>query len=89
MKQSLISQVKVIFYYDIYHFMLAGDLGKNDVEWTGKAKIRRVDIPGCKQSMQNSILTTPGFTGRTFDSFQFCQEGTLISVSMIPHNGRT
>ena len=40
-----------------YHFMLAGDLGKNDVEWTGKAKIRRVDIPGCKQSMQNSILT--------------------------------
>lgn len=58
MKQSLISKVKVIFYDDIPLYVgRLLFLGKNDAEWTGKAEIRRVDIPGCKQSMQNSILT--------------------------------
>ena len=53
--------------------------GKNAGEWTGRVEINEEEIPGSKRSMYGYILTTPGFTGRTFKlcvltrwDFNFC-----------------
>ena len=52
---------------------------KNAGEWTGRVEISEEEIPGSKRSMYGYILTTPGFTGRTFKlcvltrwDFNFC-----------------
>ena len=58
--------------------------GKNAGEWTGRVEINKEEIPGSKRSLYCYILTTPGFTGRTF---KLCvlTRWDLISVSAAPY----
>ena len=55
----------------------------NEVEWTGKTEIRRVDFLSLNEVYKNIIWAAPGYTEGTFENFGFSVDGTLISASAI------
>ena len=82
--QVVKSKVKVWFTVHITCLLLynwrSGEIFFFLAEWTGKAEIRKADIPGSKQSMQSFVLSKDWpmqhFKDRTFDSSHFSGKGT-------------
>ena len=66
-------------------FYIVRELGENEVKLPGMAELRNTEFLTVVKACKAILWPTPGFKERTFDSPGFSAEGTLMSVSAVPH----
>ena len=77
-KQFVKSQVKVrLIVHDWYHSIKEEDW-ENEVELTGKVRIRKVGFPAVGDACKGIFCPAPNLWGRTFYSSGLSTQGTLI-----------
>ena len=78
-KQFVRSQVKVrLIVHDWCHSIKEEDW-ENEVEWTGKVRIRKAGFPAVGEACKAIFYPSPDLWGRTFYSSGLSTQGTLIS----------
>ena len=59
------------------------ELGTNEVEWTGKAEIRKTEFMAASETCKAIFWPTPGWKDSNFGGCRL--RVTLISTSVVPH----